>query len=144
MKTTKKAIQEILRSGNRTEIFKVAKLKGFDVKNRTVVCDFIRHFAPSDKVRRKAIDIAYYKNSQYSVCKEGKNNLSPALKAIQFAKMQKKEGKSSYSKVLIEGNRNIYWASPEYLHRDYNKHSAFENTPKFQAIAKTINRFLNY
>lgn len=144
MKTTKKAVQEILRSGNRTQIFKVAKLKGLDVKNRSIVCDFIRHFAPNEKIRKKASKLAYYQNCQYSDCNKGKNNLSPSLKAFDYAKIQKKEGKSSYSKILIEGNMNIYWASPDYLHRDYNKHKAMPNTPKNRAIAQTINKFLTF
>jgi len=49
-----------------------------------------------------------------------------------------------YHKTLIEGHRNIYWASPVYGHSDYNKAVAFPNTPDNRRVMHAINGFLLY
>lgn len=144
MKTTKKNIQNIIRAGNRTDIFKIAKSCGINVNDRSSLFDWYKSYATSDKIRRRAYDICFYENRFYAACNEGRNTLSPALRAFNFAKLQKKEGKSNYLKVLIGGNSSIYWASPEYGHSDYNKSIAMPNTEKNRAIARVINKYLSF
>lgn len=145
MKATKKNIQRVLRNQNITEIFKIAKIKGVDVKNTIEVYNFIREYAPSKKVYREAYRLSCLaSHKKYLTRNLGhpfrKEQISDAVK---FAKQQVKEGYSSYSKILIEGNTNIYWASPLYKHRDYNKAVAFPNTDKNKQAMEKINKFLN-
>ena len=49
----------------------------------------------------------------------------------------------AYKKILFVGNKHIYWCSPIYGHKDYNKSVWRENTPQNRAKAEIINRFLN-
>lgn len=60
---------------------------------------------------------------------------------IQQMKENKHSG--SYKKVLIEGNKHIYWASPVYGHQDYNKHVWRDNTPENRRKMQIINNYLN-
>jgi len=140
MKTTKKEIRKALRTLNRTIIFKMAKKCGIDVSNKKNVFEFICENCTTQKVRKKAFSIAYCpgKNIYYTT------PFNNTLLAISHAKKERKNGKSNYSKILIEGNKNIYWASPIYLHNDYNKSVAFPNNEKNKKIATIINNYLNY
>lgn len=61
---------------------------------------------------------------------------------IKFARFQKKEGNSNYSKILILGNMNIYWAHPFYQHSDYNKSIAMPLNKRTVKIAGIINKYL--
>lgn len=47
-----------------------------------------------------------------------------------------------YLKILIVGDKHIYWASPAYGHSDYNKSVWRENTPENRRKAEIINKFL--
>lgn len=49
---------------------------------------------------------------------------------------------SSYEKVIIEGNKHLYIASPIYLHADYNKSIFAKNTPENRRKAELINKLL--
>lgn len=48
-----------------------------------------------------------------------------------------------YRKVLIEGYTRIYWAHPEYKHRDYNKSVFGFNTTTNRKRMQLINAILN-
>ena len=48
----------------------------------------------------------------------------------------------TYPKILIEGNRHIYWADPIYKHKDYNKSIWRENTPANREKMNIINSFI--
>ena len=136
----KKEIQSVLRTLNRTAIFKAAKQHGVNVQNRWNVVQFIKDYAPSLRVKRKALDIAFcHEKHDYSRCTP-----NTILSEFNYAKLQKKAGRSSYSKMLIIGNKNIYWASPEYGHADYNKSIALPNTERNRRAATIINHYLGY
>ena len=64
------------------------------------------------------------------------------LKTISHAKIEMTEKRGRYSKILIFGNNNIYWASPIYQHSDYNKCIAMPRTTKNEKLANTINNIL--
>jgi len=49
----------------------------------------------------------------------------------------------NYRKILIEGNKHIYWAHPVYLHKDYNKSIFAENTPANRKRMRLINSLLS-
>lgn len=46
---------------------------------------------------------------------------------------------TNYFKIMIEGNNNIYYAHPEYGHRDYNKSRLFEKNDDNLKIMKLFN-----
>ena len=54
---TRKEIKSVLRTLNRTAIFKAAKQRGVNVNDKRNVLQFIQDYAPSQKVKRKAWDI---------------------------------------------------------------------------------------
>lgn len=47
-----------------------------------------------------------------------------------------------YLKILIEGNKHIYWASPTYGHADYNRTIWADNTPANRKRMQLINKML--
>ncbi len=144
-KTTKKEIQSILRTQNSTLIFKIAKQCGVDVNSKSKVYDFIVENSPSKKVSINAYNLSIGSSlSKQRLVLNVKPLYQPIFNAIGFAKEQNARGNSSYSKILIEGNGSIYWSSPEFGHKDYNKSIAFENNEKNRIIAKKINSFLGY
>lgn len=127
-----------LKKASRTEIFNyVAKAKGSEsLKDK--VYDFLKkHSKFGEKI---AYSTAYYH----------KRNISDSIifndlkisKAIDYAKYQAIQGSISYSKVLIEGNSNIYWVSPVYGHRDFNKCIAFPKNETTLKAMNLINAFL--
>ena len=140
-KITKKEIKRVLRTQETTEIFRTAVKCGVDVSNRRTLYLWIRANAPSQKVHKKAYNIAYGSNKNYS----GGYIHQPIKKAVEYAKYQKNRGVvDSYSKKLKLGNKNIYWCSLIYGHKDYNKTIAFPNTPENRQKMYKINRFLGF
>lgn len=144
-KVTKKQIAKTLRTLNSTEIFKLAKKCGVDVNNRHLVCEFIRENAKTKKVYQNAWRIASVSNeSKRPYYKPSFAQIAPICNLINKVREEKKSGKTSYSKMLIIGNSNIYWASPVYQHSDYNKSKAMVNNEKNREIAAKINKILGY
>lgn len=141
MKPTIKQIKTVLRTQDRTAIFKIHSqyLKaGGTIKS---VYAFICEFAPSQKVRSNAYPLAFWGKHEKPM--DLKPLEQPIQDVIKYAKKQVKEGLSSYSKVLIEGNSSIYWASPVYKHSDYNKSVAMENNEKNREVMRVVNNYLN-
>jgi hypothetical protein len=145
MKTvTKKQIQVELRKQTSTAIFAIAKRCGVDVTKRVDVMRFVEANAPTQKIYKSAFRIA--------LCADHANQLKtvhnsidmPIANAVQHAKQQVNDSSMStnYGKILIEGNNNIYWASPSYGHSDYNKSVAFKNTDRNRKAMDLINSML--
>ena len=134
---TKKQIQKVLRTLDRAAIFKIAKLSGCNVANRSEVYKFIQTYSPSKKVTKHAYLIAYLKN------KWDYNKPFCGLyvsDAVRFAKKQDKN--SPYCKILIKGYTNWYWASPIYKHSDYNRSKAFPINAKNDRLAFLLNNLI--
>lgn len=131
MKTVK-----TLKSASKTEIFNFVAKKFGSENIKQKVYDYLNnHSVYGSK-------IAY--NTAYN---SGKPFISsfintPIANVVAFAKSQKKEGKSNYSKVLILGNTNIYWASEVYGHSDYNKSVAMPINNKSIALMQVVNSYL--
>jgi len=49
---------------------------------------------------------------------------------------------SNYYKVMIEGNKNIYYASPDYGHADYNKSRIWPNNERGHKLMNLFNSIL--
>jgi hypothetical protein len=58
-----------------------------------------------------------------------------------LAKTQIENGtiNTNYYKEFIVGSKNIYFASPIYMHEDYNKSVVMPNTPKHRKVAEKLN-----
>ncbi len=123
MKITKKEIQKVLRLQNKTELFKLYK-KIYGVIDRSGICDFVRKYAPSNKVARGAYAIAHI--SQHDCvddCYKGKHGYFaplPRQEAVDYTKEMVKKP-SAYAKYPIMGQTHLYFASVSYGHSDYNK-----------------------
>lgn len=141
-KITKKRIQEVLRTENVTLIHNIASKCGINSDNWLDVMRFIEKYAPTKRV----YNLAYNLTANRSVINYLKKDRTPVRMpihdAVNFMRIQIKEGVTPYYKVLVEGNKNFYWCSPAFLHSDYNKSRAFENTPKNRRIAELINNCL--
>lgn len=140
MKPTIKQIKETLRTQNRTAIFKIHSqyLKSGGVTR--YIHDFIVEYAPNEEVRSNAYRITHWGAHEKHI--DLKPLYQPIQDVIQYTKEQGKKGLNSYSKVLIEGNNSIYWASPVYKHSDYNKSRALENNEKNREVMRVVNTFL--
>ena len=144
MKITKKTIATELKSLDITRTYRIAKICGVNLKNKMDIYNWIKSNAPTEKVKNKAYEVAFESNRPKMV-KNGFFIPSPqnrVLKTISHAKVEMTEKRGRYSKILIFGNTNIYWASPIYQHDDYNKSIAMPKNPKNEKLAYLINRIL--
>ena len=145
MKITKKTIATELKSLDITRTYRIAKICGVNLKNKMDIYNWIKSNAPTEKVKNKAYEIAY-ESDRKKMVKNGffmpsKPN-NRVLATISHAKFEMTEKRGRYSKILIFGNTNIYWASPIYQHDDYNKSISMPKNPKNEKLAYLINRIL--
>jgi len=132
MKTVKS-----LKNATKTEIFYfVAKKFGSDN-----IKDKVYNFLKNHSIYGASVAYwtAYHKYDK-SICSSIN---TPIAKLVSEARRQKANGKSSYSKVLILGNTNIYWASDFYGHSDYNKSIAMPINEISIRLMNLVNSFLN-
>ena len=138
-KVTKKRIQQLVKNNKVTELFQIYKGNREALYEAINSCGVLR-------LSKLAYEYAYRSANKYKRCQwlNLEKIYSKQVLAIHFAKEQVLRGtiNTSYAKILIEGNNNIYWAHPYYGHRDYNKHKAFENTEENRLLMAKINTFL--
>jgi len=145
MKVTLRQIQTVLRSENRTAIFALCSKMGLfaqtDKSKHSIVFDFIKSNAPTQKLRRKAYDLAYSGRIKYP--EFWYDGLLPINREVEFAKQQRKNAGSPYQKTIMRGNTHAWWCSPVYGHSDYNKSRAFrlkENEKLFALLYAYMNK----
>jgi len=68
---------------------------------------------------------------------------SPVQITKRLIEMSKNTIGTSYFKTLIEGNTGIYYASPVYGHRDYNKSRIFDKNEKTLRLMELFNKIVN-
>ena len=145
MKITKKTIATELKSLDITRTYRIAKICGVNLKNKMDIYNWLKSNSPTKKVKNKAYEIAY-ESDRKKMIKNGffmpSKPQNRVLKTISHAKVEMTEKRGRYSKILIFGNTNIYWASPIYQHDDYNKSIAMPKNPKNEKLAYLINRIL--
>lgn len=145
MRITKKTIATELKSLNPTRIYRIAKICGINIQNKVDLYNWLEFNAPTKKVLKSAYKIAFEsdrdKLTRNGFFKPSKPQ-NKVLRTIQDAKSEKKVKKGRYSKILIFGNTNIYWASPIYQHSDYNKCIAMPRNAKTEKLANLINQIL--
>jgi len=127
MKASKKHIQETLRSLNTTEIFRLYKSIYGEI-NRSKLYDFIRYYAPTESIAKSAYAIAYgRKPSYYSYRNWGTHGIYeplPLQNIVNHLMEWCKDPASPYAKKPMLGHTHLYFCSPEYGHKDYNKWAA--------------------
>lgn len=128
MKITKKKIQTVLHSQDRTEIYKIVaqvlgkKPKEFDVYR------FIKEHARTNKVYDSAYSIAYKKPHRYGLdferamdgCSFDFSRENRISNVIHYAIKNASEPETSYTKVPMWANGEIVFASKIYGMDDYN------------------------
>lgn len=140
-----KDIAKELKTLDTTRIHRIAKLCGVQVENQNLLYRWIIANAPNTKVEDTAFRLAYHRDeAKLKIQHRMRDGRTRVQRVFAHAREEKLSGRSPYSKMLIEGNKNIYWASPSYGHSDYNKSIAMENTEKNRAIMNVINRYLGY
>lgn len=128
---SKKNIQSVLRTMDATKIFRLVHIIYGGKVERMKVYDFIKEYAPTEKVARAAWSIAYSNKHQQergiiirrSI--EFQNQNAKHI-AIQVLRDEIARGLDSYTKRPIIGNTHLYFASPVYQHSDYNKWRSLE------------------
>lgn len=126
---TKKEIVSVIRTQDPTQIYRfyhhIYGIKPVNVE----VCKFIQQFAPTDKLYNAAYDITHYSGRKFRLIAdmdEYRKHVEWEKAHIRQLAMQKlrreiARGVDSYTKRPIMGKTNLYFASPVYGHRDYNK-----------------------
>ena len=69
--------------------------------------------------------------------------LPPVKKTKEYLIQAKKYKNTPYFKIMIEGNTNIYFASPIFLHNDYNKSIVFPKNEKTLKLMQLFNKIVN-
>ena len=122
---SKKRIQQVLRTLDRTAIFRLTKIIYGDVE-RTHVYDLVKLYGPTKKIRSLAFDIAimHVRTRDFKTMDKRHLEYRNANKyhiAIAFFKHQIKDPNSPYAKRPVMDETNLYFASPIYGLADYNK-----------------------
>lgn len=68
--------------------------------------------------------------------------IKPQQCVIDLVNYLKKFAGTRYEKIIIEGNKHLWLASPVYLHDDYNKTRIYEKTEKNLRRAELINNII--
>lgn len=128
MKTTinnsnvsKKEIIKTLRTLDSTRIFSLYK-KIYGEVNRSGIYRFILEYAPTQRIERKAYALAYpSKHDEVRAMCDSGSTIFKLNYIVDFMKEQIKDTASNYAKRPMLGHTNLYFCSPIYGHRDYNK-----------------------
>ena len=128
---TKKHIEAVLRTENSTEIFRLYhQIYGGEVR-KLKVYDFIREWAPTQRLARKAsqlacllghVDLALSDDQVRKSIEFDKENAKHLV--MQHFREEVRRGWDNYTKRPIMGHTYLYWVSPFYGHSDYNKSRA--------------------
>ena len=127
-KVSKKEIQKVLRTLDTTQIFAMYH-RIYGNVTRKGVYDFIRKYAPSQRVCRNAYDIAYSnknerKRARYeykSLLRNGFFHGNQRKEVVDKLKEECQDPTSNYAKRPMLGHTHLYFCSPIYGHSDYNK-----------------------
>lgn len=149
-KITKKRIVEVLRSRDLTKIFQLVHIiNGGKINSRDVI-HFVHEYAPSDKVWDdiwRGIHCTPNREQKYrNFCRETEfNERNKRHLAMQHLREEIARGTDRYTKRPMMGITHLYFASPIYKHRDYNKFAAMEikgNERFCEVICKLADKYI--
>jgi hypothetical protein len=93
----------------------------------------------------KVSDIKTISEKKYKreMIKVDNKKLSPVQKTKELINFSKDFKDSNYFKIMVEGNKNIYLASPIYMHNDFNKSIVFPKNEKTIRLMQIFNKVVN-
>ncbi len=117
---TKKNIQSVLRTLNRTAIFRLYKTIYGSI-DRNGIYDFIRTYAPTNSICKQAYALAY--GVQKSIQDNTHGHFAPLTiqRWVDYLKENCENAGSAYAKMPVLGRTHLYFCSPAYGFGDYNK-----------------------
>ena len=121
---TKKAIQSVIRTGDRTAIWRMCCHVIGKRPERHEVYNFVTEYAPTVKARRMAYNIAYWGVNRHRCRDKGWYDFyRDNYRHITMCKLREEiaRGTDNYTKRPIMGKTRLYFASPFFGHGDYNK-----------------------
>lgn len=139
MKFTKKAFRAALKANDQTKVWYLTAIKFGRTPTRKEVHDLIEEVADTISDIRKAYDFSYnserkrileikmrkaeYDNQRIShhIPKYWRGNVDYRMDALEILRRLLTEKPSNYTKVPMMGNNHLYFCSPAYGHKDYNK-----------------------
>ena len=126
---TKKEIENTLRTLDSTKIYALfARIHGW-VPERRDVYDFIRNYAPSMKVYRKAYALTWPQKHSLErneiesriLRRHGFYKGAQRHNVVDMLRREIQDVTSPYAKRPMYGNTGLYFCAPLYGHDDYNK-----------------------
>ena len=150
---SKNNLQSVLRTMDATQIFRLVHIIYGGKVTRSQVYDFIKDYAPNMKIWNKAWELSHSQKHN-----EQRNAWNNPWKSIQFREQNAKHyaiqclreniarGIDSYSKRPMMGHTHLYFCSPVYGHRDYNKWQAMDikGNEKFcETICKLADKYFS-
>lgn len=131
-KFTKKYIQSVLRTEDPTQIYRlVHQVKGVKVVTQHIVFDFIYEFAPTQKIAHSAYELTYGQNKHYTERQlrgaasiNYLNYYEANIKhcVLEAFREEIKRGLDKYTKRPMIVGKHLWFCSPYYGYKDYNKH----------------------
>ena len=126
---TKKAIKAVLRTQDPTAIYRLYHQLYGIIPDRMHVYHFIRNYAPSMKVYRKAYWLTFpnkhamERHDIETACirKHGFWKGNERKHVVDMLKRECQDVTSNYAKRPMMGHTGLYFCSPVYGHQDYNK-----------------------
>lgn len=127
-----KEIHEVLKTQDSTKIYRLYKsIYGKPVTSVNIYF-FIEWYAPNKKIRNAAMEIAVWNKpsaiyNRYELSKRMERNReefckeNPIQYVMQIFRHEIARGLDNYSKFPIIGDGKLYFASPIYKLKDYNK-----------------------
>lgn len=140
-KEEKEIVRNFLDNCNFTEFCKKCKSRG--IITQRDLCDLLERYYEYSTIRRKTGQNPFgwaYRTLQCDLNR--KNDYNDFVPQNLLQEMQENKNYGNYMKVLIEGNKHIYWASPVFGHQDYNKSIWRDNTAENRRKMVIINNFL--
>lgn len=116
--------------------YAVFKIKGWEYMNFDGRKKIFRGMTRTEFADAKDMHFAHIR-ARYGSAPEGR---CESLETVNF--LRQFVG-TNYEKIIIEGNKHLYIASPIFLHSNYNKIIFSENTPANKRKANLINRLLS-
>ena len=133
MKFTKKEMRKAIKENNQTKVWKLCAIQLGRTPTKSEVFKLVDRIANTERDRKKAFDLAFYSfrkrviclaMDRAFICRGGYAQFGDShyrLKAISMLKRLNDEPLSSYSKIPIFGANTLYFCSPSFGMKDYNK-----------------------
>lgn len=148
-KITKNEIQNVLRTGEVTDIWRICYKVIGRRPTDTEVYNFVRAYAPTKKIYNMALYFAYVRKP-----KQNKTTLSENYRvkncrhiAMRMLREEIANGITPYSKRPMIWGNNLYFAPPVYWHEDYNMYFSMpiKGNERFcELLFRVADKYYNY